>query len=57
MELTGEPFAQTISILLMLTLFAGNLIQDLELLAGQMLKTYHMSDRLIFRMATKNQFT
>jgi hypothetical protein len=57
MELTGEPFAQTILILLMLTLFAGNLIQDLELLAGQMLKTYHMSDRLIFRMATKNQFT
>jgi hypothetical protein len=57
MELTGEPFAQTISILLMLTLFAGNLIQDLELLAGQMLKTYHMSDRLIFQMATKNQFT
>jgi len=57
MELTGEPFAQTISILLMLTLFAGNLIQDLELLAGQMLKTYHMSDRLILRMASKNQFT
>ena len=57
MELTGEPFAQTILILLMLTLFAGNLIQDLELSAGQLLKTYHMSDRLIFRMATKNQFT
>jgi len=36
---------------------AGNLIQDLELLAGQMFKTYHISDRLIFRMATKNQFT
>ena len=57
MELTGEPFAQTISILLMLMFFAGNLIQDLELSAGQLLKTYHMSDRLIFRMATKNQFT
>jgi hypothetical protein len=41
MGLTGEPFAQKITIWLKLMLFAGNLIQDLGLLAGQMLKTYH----------------
>jgi hypothetical protein len=31
-------------------------IQDSELLAGQVLDTYHIAEALIFQMVFKNQF-
>jgi hypothetical protein len=41
----------------MLILFVDNFIQEWALLVGQLLKIYHMLDSLIFKMATKNQFS
>jgi hypothetical protein len=57
MELTGEPFVRSITIRQMLILSAGNSIHDLALLAGQVLKIFLISDKLIFLMVSKNQFS
>ena len=56
MEIIGEPYLQQISTWHLQMYFAGISIQDLELLAGQVLRNYHKPDNWTSQMVSKNQF-